>query len=120
MPDKQREQRAWQLLLLIHVICYEAFFIFALSNFNFVWYTSQNNFIILLFWTPLLLLHVGATYYQRGRGDISQVERDAYRDGYADAMRQLSGRGEPNERLTLDDEGELVDVPIKQKRFERQ
>jgi hypothetical protein len=109
----QREQRLWKLLLLIHLICYEAFFIIALSNFNTVWYTSQNNFIILMFWTPLLLLHVGATYYYSGRGNISRVERDAYREGYADAMRQFSDRSYDASRLTLDDEGELVEVKRK-------
>lgn len=117
MSKQQRRWSAWELLLLIHLICYEAFFIIALRNFNFTWYVSQNNFILLLFWTPLLLVHVGATYYHRGRGDISQLEREAYRDGYADAMRQLN---EPVERLVLDDEGELAEMPAKHKRYERQ
>jgi hypothetical protein len=114
--NKDNERRWWQLLLIIHLICYEVFFIIALSNFNYVWYTSQNNFIILLLWTPLLMLHVGATYYQRGRGDISRLEREAYREGYADAMHQLEARGEPIKRLGLDDEGELVEFREKEKR----
>jgi hypothetical protein len=112
-----REQRTRKLLLLANLICYEAFFVFSIINlhypgFNYPWYLNQRNFIVLLFWTGLLLLHVGATYYQRGRGSISQIERDAYRDGFADAMRQLGSQADAVERLSLDDEGELVELPM--------
>jgi len=120
MTDQRRRWNVLELLLLTHLVLYGAFFVIALTNFNYVWYSSQNNFIILLFWTPLLLIHTAVTYYQRGRGDISRLEREAYRDGYADAMRQLGGRNEPAERLALDDEGELVEMPVKYKRHERQ
>lgn len=113
--NRKNERRGWLLLLLIHLICYASFFIIALANFNYVWYSSQNNFIALLLWTPLLLLHVGAHYYHAGRGDISRIERDAYRDGYADAMRQLGDKSASFERLALDDEGELVDLMEKRK-----
>ncbi len=65
-----------------------------------------------------MLLHVGATYYQIGRGDISQLEREAYRDGFADAMNQLGSPAERIERLALDDEGELVELPKRKRRYE--
>lgn len=111
-----REWRWWEILLLIHLICYEAFFIGSLANFNHIWYASQNNFIILLFWTAILLLHVGTHYYHAGRANLSDLERQAYRDGFADAARQLSIRSEAIERLTLEDEDELFELPEKQKR----
>ena len=105
-------QRIWKSLLLIHIICYEAFFIYALDSFKFShWWSTQNYFIILMFWTLILLLHVGATYYQIGRGDIGKLERDAYRDGFADAVKQLGSPADRIERLALDEEGELVEVP---------
>lgn len=109
-------RRWWQLLLLIHLIAYSGFFIIALSNFNYVWYISQNNFIILLFWLPLLLIHVGVHSYHTGRGDISKLERQAYREGLADAMQQTGQRDKRTERLMVDDEGELVELVEKRKR----
>lgn len=118
MADQRRRWNIWELLLLTHLVLYGAFFVITLSRFNYYLYVTQNNFTILLFWTPLLLIHTAITYYQRGRGDISRLEREAYRDGYADAARQLGRRNEPIERLGLDDEGELVDMPVKYKRRE--
>ncbi len=104
-------QRVLKLLLLLHMIAYEVFFIYAIDGFKFGGSYVHDYFIGLLIWTPIMLLHVGATYYQIGRGDISKLERDAYRDGFADAMRQLGAPQERIERLALDDEGELVELP---------
>lgn len=121
MSQKPGDTRSvWKILLLIHVILYEAFFIYALDSFKFgSWWSTQNNFIVLMFWSLILLLHVGATYFQIGRGDISRIERDAYRDGFADAVRQLGSRADMVERLTLDDEGELVELPKRKRGGDR-
>lgn len=62
------------------------------------------------------MLHIGAHYFHAGRGDISRIEREAYRDGFADAVRQLDRRPDALERLTLNDEGELVEFQEKRKR----
>jgi hypothetical protein len=111
-------QRGWKILLLIHVICYEAFFIYAIDSFKFGAYYPQQYLVILMVWSLILMLHVGVTYYQNGRGDISRLEREAYRDGFADAVRQLGHRNDTAERLMLDDEGdgELVEFHEKRKR----
>lgn len=106
------EQRVWKILLLIHIICYEIFFIYSIDGFKFGASFVHDYFIILLFWTPILLLHVGATYYYGGRADLSRLEREAYRDGFADAVRQLGSHPDAIERLALDDEGELVEMPV--------
>jgi hypothetical protein len=111
-------QRAWKVLLIVHLICYEIFFIFSIDGFKFGGDYVYQYFIALLFWTPILLLHVGVTYYQTGRGDITALERKAYRDGFADAVRQLEDRSYNAQRLALDDEGELVELPEKRKRSE--
>lgn len=121
MSKKTGETRnIWKILLLIHTIVYEAFFIYAIDSFKFSsWYTTQQYFIILMIWSLILLLHVGATYHHVGRGDISKLERDAYREGFADAVRQFGSPAEMVERLplnqrqmALDDEGELVEMPV--------
>ncbi len=109
---KRGGQRVWKILLVIHIIVYAAFFVYALDSFKFgIWYSTQQYLIALLFWTPILLLQVAATYFQIGRGDVTRVEREAYRDGFADAVRQLGSRPDAVERLALDDEGELVELP---------
>jgi hypothetical protein len=110
----------WKLLLLIHLIPYEAYFITPLRNIQSAPYNMQSNFTILLVWTVLLFAHVGVTFYYSGRGDITRLERDAYREGYTDAVRQFSDRPYEARRLALDDEGELIEVPEeKPKRRER-
>lgn len=110
------EWRWWRILLLIHLIVYEVFFISALANLNRIWYDSQNNFIILLGWTILLLIHVGTHYYYAGRANLSALERQAYREGFADAARQFSNQPDVIERLALDNDGELVEFLEKPKR----
>ncbi len=110
------EWRLWKSLLLIHIAGYEAFFIASLANFNSVWYAAQNNFIILLFWTAILLLHVGMHYYHLGRSGLGTLERQAYRDGFADAVRQLANRQDGIDRRALNDESELLEIVEKPKR----
>ena len=110
-------QRTLKLLLLLHLIGYTAYFMYAIDGFKFdaVGYV-HDYFIILLFWLPILLLHVGVTYHQLGHGDISRLERDAYREGFADAARQFADRSYDAPQLALDDEGEFVELPEKRKR----
>ncbi|MEO8393096.1 MAG: hypothetical protein ABI700_08880, partial [Chloroflexota bacterium] len=58
--------RSQKILLAIHLILYEIFFIYAFFRVNLPDYAA--NFFILLFWTPFLLLHVAAHYHAVGRG----------------------------------------------------
>lgn len=106
----------WKILLCIHLVAYLGFFIAALSTFNQIWYASQNNFIILLGWTVLLLAHVGTHFYYAGRAQVGALERQAYRDGFADAVRQLSRTSQGIERLTLEDDEDYFELPEKRKR----
>lgn len=119
MPDRRPSANVQAVLLLIHLILYMGFFVLSLSNLRFISGETLSNLGVLLFWSPAILLHTAYTCYQRGRGDTGKQDREAYRDGYADAMRQLGGQGMPLERLALDDEGEQVEMPAKPKRYER-
>lgn len=52
MSLKPGEQRVWKILLLIHLICYEAFFLFTIDGFKFGGSYVHQYVIALLFWTP--------------------------------------------------------------------
>jgi hypothetical protein len=107
----------WKILLCIHLVAYLGFFMTRFIDFNGNWYASQYNYILLLGWTILLLAHVGIHFYYTGRANQSQSERQAYRDGFADAARQFSQRPTAVDRLMLDDdESERLDIPEKRKR----
>ena len=114
-PKRTSRGRWWKILLVIHLICYEIFFLYVIFDFT-MWYSPQREFIILLMWTPALLIHVGATYYYIGRSDIEQQVRDAYQEGFIDAAHQLADRSYDAPRLSLSDDGELIEVPEKRKR----
>ncbi len=106
-----------RILFAIHLLAYAiAFMAVAFSN-SYIWQQMQAAVFILMLWTPLMLVHVALFYRGSGHGDARQLERQAYRDGYQDAMRQLADHSyERRQRIALDDEGELVEVPVKRKR----
>lgn len=58
---------------------------------------------------PLILIHVGVHLYLAGRSNEGRSERQAYRDGFRDGVRQSREDAYEPRRLTLDDDGELVD-----------
>lgn len=76
-----------------------------------------------LIWTAAFIMH-GWTYFlgkireaKAARGSNSiQDERQAYRDGFNDAVRMIrDGQDMPN-RLMIDDDGELIDEQAAGKR----
>ena len=110
-------QTALKLLLLINLFLYTAFVVVFIDSTKYRQYDVYQGYIVgMAIWSFVLILHSAIYFYYRGRGDISQLEREAYRDGYADAMHQPDVRSVPLERLALDDEGELVGVVEKRKR----
>lgn len=104
------------ILLLIHLIAYALFFIYALDNFSLIWHAVQGRFMILFLWTPLFLLHVATHFHHAGGANAVMRERQAYRDGFADAMNQRSSPPDVIDLLSLHDEDELLEVPEKRKR----
>jgi len=105
--------------LIIHLFAYGVTFLGVAFANTYVWSQIQPAVLFLMLWTPVLLLHVAFTFRRIGHREIRDLERDAYRDGYGDAMRHLADRAY-DERLALkrDDEDELVDLPEKRKRNE--
>lgn len=119
---RQPESRLWNVLLLVHLLLYVCCWVLALyylstlNTSDFAFHTYTMGIFVALAWTPLLLLHVGIHYYLAGRR--STDEREIYREGFADAMRQFADRSYDAQRLSLDDEGELVEFDEKRKRRE--
>lgn len=105
--------RRWlRVLLGLHTLTYATFFVFAIASLD---YPSrhQTNFIILLVWTAALLAHVVMHYT---RIEQETLQRDAYRSGYANAVRDIADRSYDAERLVLDEDGEFAETREKGKR----
>ena len=92
--------------------------LYALSNLN----LSSDNFAnythfiaAVLFWTPILALHVGFHLYAI-RWNSGGDERMAYREGYADALEQFADKTYNERPLTREDTEELRVLPDKRKR----
>ena len=106
------EKRWLRVLLLLHMLVYTAFFVISIAQLDNPG-RLQTNFIILLVWTAALVAHVVLHYT---RIEPETLERDAYRSGYANAMRDLADRSYDSQRLALDDDGEVVEIKEKGKR----
>jgi hypothetical protein len=77
--------------------------------------------LFLLLWTILFVVHASVYYSSKARSDSAGRERQAYRDGYNDAMRELmiADHTDAPRRLTMDEDGELVEMPLESKRKNR-
>lgn len=106
------EARWLRVLLWLHGILYGLFFVFSIANLDYPM-RHQTNFIILLVWTAVLLVHTGLHYT---RIEASAQRRQAYRQGFADAVGRFADRTYDERLFALDDEGELVEVEAKRKR----
>lgn len=106
------DKRWLRVLLVLHALIYATFFVFAIASLDYPM-RHQTNFLILLVWTAALLTHVVLHYTRIEPGTL---QRDAYRSGYANAVRDIADRSYDTGRLWLDDEGELVELREKGKR----
>jgi hypothetical protein len=111
----KRMWSGWGILLVIHLVCYGTFFIWAIDRIKHG-NEPQASFIILLFWMVALLIHVSTHFHFRAQGGLKSLERTAYREGFADAVRQLADRPDAVQRLALNDNGELLEIVEKPKR----
>ncbi len=122
MPKpKKNARRGWNLTLASHILVYTLMWfiaVYALSTLPIVRFSANyTHFIALvLLWLPFLALHIVA-HIVTGRQITSvENERDAYRQGFADAARELADSQDSMIRLALNDEGELLELPEKPKR----
>lgn len=114
-------RRGWNLALASHVFVYLIMWLLALYalsvlpavNFS---YDHTHFIAAVMLWLPILALHVIA-HVSSGR-QISSLEneREAYREGFADAVRQFANRQDMVERLALDEDDELLELLEKPKR----
>ncbi len=126
MPQKlNRGRQVGNLLLAAHLSIYALVWFIAVSSvmttFRLIYSPSlTQNIAIALFWLPVLALHLLLYVRARRSGEhvLPDVERQAYREGFADAMERLADRSYDVSRLALDDEGELVEIEGKRKRRE--
>lgn len=126
MSKKQRNARTgWNLLLVsllvshlfIYLIAWFLALIALINLFSVDHDPTLAKFAaVVLLWLPILALHVIA-HISSGRQIRSlEKEREGYREGFADAVRQLVNRQDVVERLALDDEDELFELLEKPKR----
>ena len=110
-------QRIARFLFMVNVVFFGMFWIatfVTLGTMDFPFFGS-----ILVIWLPFFLGH--AWWYQGGRraaapfeslAEFSQVEREAYREGFRDAAEMLTRREAPPAslgRLAMSEDGELSD-----------
>ena len=127
MPDQRKSQRTgWNLLLGIHLGAYLIIWFLALNglaHFDIDEFNTTYSHVITaaLVWLPILAAHLLAYLYTGRRRQLAPgmaVERQAYRDGFADALRQLPDPTAAVERLGLYDEDELVELPKRKRRYD--
>lgn len=113
------ERRQWNLLFFTHTIMWligwgVGIHITSISDYSETFVAG----LFLLMWTILFAVHASVFYYTKGRGDSAERERQAYRDGFNDAMRHLQNADAPAfaHPLALDEDGELVELPLESKR----
>lgn len=119
MDKKVEKRRTLARLLILHLLLYVASWVvavYALANLN----SSSEGFVnytrflmAVLLWLPVLGAHVGLHLYTI-RWNTPNDERTAYREGYADALKQFADKTY-NERPIVSEE-ELVEMPVKRKR----
>ena len=122
MSKKRKESRRGlnfllQAHLLLYLIawCLALYYLSMLPMFSFT--ADYTHFIaIVMLWLPFLALHVIVHITSMRQGVNVADERQAYRDGFADAVQQLAHRPDLIERLALDDDSEWVEIEEKPKR----
>lgn len=118
MAEKRGGQRVWNILLAAHALLFVLGWLAALyqlSTLNIAFDNFANSTHLIaavLLWLPLLALHVGIFLYAR-RWATPNSERTAYREGFADALRQFADEAYS---ARLEDEETVVNVPKKHKR----
>jgi hypothetical protein len=131
---KNRAVRWSLIVLLIHLVLFLVAWGLAIYRaVNIPWLIEWEGFaganvldyhlpiLVALFWALLFFTHACAHFYFAGRSDSSVSTRQAYRDGFRDGARYASDDALDSRRLTMDDDGEFVEMQLeeKQKRGER-
>jgi hypothetical protein len=108
------KQAFWDTLLIFHMGLYTLLWVLALITMP-DWTASQV--VLALWWVPMIAVHL--FLYRRGRNQPmsdSEATRQAYRDGFADAMRMANEHPESVRHMVMANDGELYDMLEKPKR----
>lgn len=115
------EQRLWRWFLMLHAIIFAGVWAGGLYELVAYPYLISKFFApVALLWVPFFLLHMAAYSFYAGRRGSAEKERQAYREGVADALRQLRATmPERAQRLSIQEEEELFNAaePEKRKRL---
>jgi hypothetical protein len=108
------EQHNRNLLLFLHTILWLPGWVIGIYLISIPTFSAAFVALVLLLWTLLFMIHLSLHYYAKGRSDGAEGERQAYRDGYNDAVRAIMNpdRSYEARRLmveTSEDDGELID-----------
>lgn len=123
MAEKRTHQQRLNLLLAAHALLYALAWAAALyqlsrlspTNAEEIFTNTTRLLAAVLLWLPVLALHVGAHLYAR-RWLTPNESRSAYREGFADALRQFADEAY-NSRPRNEDDDTVVNVPeVKHKR----
>ena len=117
------QRTGWNLLLGVHFGAYLIIWFLALNglaHFDLDEFNTTYSHVITaaLVWLPILAAHLVAYLYTGRQRQIPDAHRDAYCDGFADALRQLPDPTAAVERLGLYDEDELVELPKRKRRYD--
>jgi ABC-type transport system involved in cytochrome bd biosynthesis fused ATPase/permease subunit len=116
MKEKENPRRSQRLLLFLHTLLWLISWGFGIY-FAPIMYTFIPG-IVLFFWTLVFILHCLFYATSASRANAHERERQAYRDGFNDALRHLQdqdiSRFQPTHRLDEDDE--LIEWEAESKR----
>lgn len=113
----QRRYWLWNTLIILHYVLYGLAWLFAMAV------TMRGSFwgdvfplFLMLFWVPVLVGHTALHFYLSGRGDARNNERQAYADGFTEAVNRLTEKRKPLDpdeiAWRLGEDGELFeDIP---------
>ena len=115
------ESRLWRGSLMLHGLVFTLFWALAFYTLSFTPFYDFNRSLplIVLFWIPFLIAHIAAYFHYVHRPDTVEIERSAYREGFADGIREHNNQSNSynNLHLSADDETELqYELTERQKR----
>ncbi len=115
MMTTERQRIRRDVLMALHTIAYGLLWV---SAFNLSLRQADVHSLIpiALAWALVYVMHVRQYQREKALRDVKVDERQAYREGFNEAVRMMQTREEIPTRLALDDDGELIEEPAQEKR----
>src|SRR5215510_16405798 len=92
------EKRLWRGSVMLHGLIFTllwamTFYEIAFNPSNLTYYNNSLPVMVML-WIPFLIVHIIASYHYTQRPQNMDMERQAYREGFADGMRERANMGD--------------------------